>query len=210
MPFILPDLPYSHSALEPHLSAETLRIHHGKHHAGYVNTVNAIVAQSNLKSESLEEIIANAAGDALFNAAAQAWNHTFYWSSMTPGGGGKPSGALARHIDDDFGGFDVFTEQFTAAAMGQFGSGWAWLVHDKGRLKVRRTPNAETPLRDDETPLLTIDVWEHAYYVDYRNDRRTYVDTFLSALVNWEFASRNLESALAGKRPSIPPVWALA
>jgi len=210
MPFILPDLPYSLTALEPHLSAETLRLHHGKHHAGYVNTVNAIVAQSNLKVESLEEIIIDAAGDAFFNAAAQAWNHTFYWSSMTPGGGGKPTGTLAQHIDDDFGGFDAFAEQFTTAAMGQFGSGWAWLVYDKGHLKVRRTPNAGTPLADNETPLLTIDVWEHAYYVDYRTDRRFYVETFLSSLVNWEFASRNLESVLAGKRPFAPAVQAVS
>ncbi len=200
MPFLLPDLPYDYAALEPHISAETLRFHHDKHHAGYINSVNTILAQADLTADSLEEIIADGAGDPLFNAAAQAWNHTFYWSSMTPGGGGKPTGKLAQQIDADFGDFKTLADHLASAAMGQFGSGWAWLVVDKGHLKVRRTPNAGTPLRDNETPLLTVDVWEHAYYIDYRNDRRAYVDTFLAALVNWDFAARNFDSTLVGRK----------
>ena len=210
MPFMLPALPYAYSALQPHISEETLRLHHGKHHAGYVASVNTILAETDLKANSLEEIIADGAGDPLFNAAAQAWNHTFYWSSMAPGGGGAPGGKLARQIDEDFGDIKTFTAQFAAAAMGQFGSGWAWLVADRGHLKVRRTPNAGNPLRDSETPLITIDVWEHAYYVDYRNDRRAYVDTFLSSLANWDFAARNFEHAIAGRRVEMAAIKAVA
>jgi len=204
MPFALPDLPYDRTALAPHISAETLDIHHGRHHKAYVTTVNTLLDTAGLKINSLEEVIAGSSRDesnrALFNAAAQSWNHTFYWASMAPGAGGAPSGRLVKQIEADFGSFKAFTDQFAAAAMGQFGSGWAWLVDEHGTLKVKRTPNAETPLTQGDTPLLAIDVWEHAYYVDYRNDRRGYVDTFLASLANWDFASRNLEQASGGKR----------
>jgi Fe-Mn family superoxide dismutase len=200
----LPDLPYKYSALLPYISEDTLRLHHDKHHRAYVNAANTLLRGTGLQARTLEEIIAAASRDtknrALFNNAAQAWNHTFYWSSMRPEGGGEPTGIIAEHIAADFGSYDAFHRELAAAATGQFGSGWAWLVLDQGVLKVTQTANAETPITDQQIPILTIDVWEHAYYVDYRNRRPDYVATFLSRLVNWDFANRNLERALQTSR----------
>jgi len=197
--FILPDLPYRPDALEPVISAETLRFHHGKHHRTYVETLNALLAESGETPDSLEAVVRDAAGDParrkLFNNAAQAWNHTVYWHSMTPKGGGKPAAKLAAAIDKDFGSFDAFAKEFTEAATTQFGSGWAWLVVDGGKLKVMKTGNAETPLATGKTPLITIDVWEHAYYLDYQNKRPDYVKAWLEKVVNWEFAAENFTSA---------------
>lgn len=195
----LPDLPYAKNALAPHISERTLEFHHDKHHAAYVANTNKLVAGTEFEGKRLEEIIAAAAKAAdkkgLFNNAAQAWNHTFLWNSMTPNGGGKPSGAVAERIDQDFKSYDSFTEAFSAAAVGHFGSGWAWLVVDGGKLKIEATANADTPLAHGRTPLLTCDVWEHAYYLDYQNKRPDYVKVFLDKLVNWEFVNTNLKSA---------------
>jgi superoxide dismutase, Fe-Mn family len=191
MAFSLPALPYAQDALAPHISAETLEFHHGKHHNTYVTKLNDLIAGTELADKSLEEIIVAADG-ITFNQAAQVWNHTFYWSSMKPKGGGQPSGALASAIDRDFGSFDAFKEAFSNAAATQFGSGWAWLVEDGGKLAVSKTGNADTPLKHGQKPLLTIDVWEHAYYIDYRNARPKYIETFLNHLVNWDFAASNL------------------
>jgi Fe-Mn family superoxide dismutase len=203
MPIELPSLPYAVDALEPHISRKTLEIHHGRHHRAYVEKTQSLVAGTPLAAASLEEIIAKTAGKkakaALFNNAAQAWNHTFYWSSLSPQGGGAPSGELADLIDRDFASHAAFVDAFKAAAIGQFGSGWAWLVLDGGRLAIAATGNADTPLAHDQVPLLTVDVWEHAYYLDYQNRRADYVATFLDKLANWEFANRNLEQATARK-----------
>ncbi len=199
-PFELPALPYAQDALEPHISANTLSFHHGKHHNAYVVNLNNLVADSELASKSLEEIMTATAGDTsksgIFNNAAQIWNHTFYWHSMSPNGGGKPSGALATKIEEDFGGFDAFVAAFKTAGATQFGSGWAWLVLRDGKLAVEKTANAECPLTDGAVPLLTMDVWEHAYYLDFQNRRPDYIETFLSSLINWDFATANLEAAL--------------
>jgi superoxide dismutase, Fe-Mn family len=196
MAFELPSLPYADTALEPHYSAKTFSFHYGKHHKTYVDNLNKLVAGTDLENKSLEEIIKAAAEDssktAIFNNSAQVWNHTFFWKSMKPGGGGKPGGKLAGMIDSSFGGYDKFAEQFKAAAVGRFGSGWAWLVLDGGALKVMSTPNAETPLTKGVKPLLTVDVWEHAYYLDYQNRRPDFVQAFLDSLANWEFAESNL------------------
>ena len=201
--YVLPELPYDSGALEPHISRTTLEIHHGRHHRAYVEKAQSLVAGTPLAAASLEEIIAKTAGKkakaALFNNAAQAWNHTFYWNSLSPRGGGAPSGELADLIDRDFASHAAFVDAFKAAAIGQFGSGWAWLVLDGGRLAIAATSNADTPLARDQVPLLTVDVWEHAYYLDYQNRRADYVATFLDKLANWEFASRNLEQATARK-----------
>ena len=199
MTFTLPELPYAKDALAPHLSQETLEFHHGKHHAGYVTNLNKLVEGGELADKSLEETIAAVAGDAtkvgVFNNAAQVWNHSFYWQCIKPGGGGKPSGALAEKIDADFGSFDAFVEQFKAAGATQFGSGWAWLVLDGGTLKVTKTANADLPLAHGQTALLTMDVWEHAYYLDYQNRRPDYMATYLDKLVNWDFVAANLAAA---------------
>jgi Fe-Mn family superoxide dismutase len=195
----LPALPYSLDALEPHISARTLEFHHGKHHAAYVTNLNNLVAGSELADHSLEDTILAVAGDAskagVFNNAAQVWNHTFYWQGMKPGGGGAPSGELAAKIDADFGSFDAFKEQFKAAGATQFGSGWAWLVLDNGTLKITKTGNADLPLAHGQKALLTMDVWEHAYYLDYQNRRPDYMTTFLDKLVNWDFVAANLAAA---------------
>lgn len=193
MAFQLPELPYSKDALAPHISAETLEYHYGKHHAGYVNKLNAAVEGTPMAEKSLEEIIKSAQGG-LFNNAAQVWNHTFYWNSLSPNGGGEPTGDLADAITASFGSFADFKEKFSAAAAGQFGSGWAWLVKDaSGKLSITTTANAETPLTDASlTSLLTCDVWEHAYYVDYRNARPKYIEAFWN-LVNWDFAEANFK-----------------
>ncbi|MGB3624255.1 MAG: superoxide dismutase [Henriciella sp.] len=200
MAFELPPLPYSRDALAPHISEETLNYHYGKHHQAYVNNLNKMIDGTDLEGKPLEEIIETAEADSskagLFNNAAQVWNHTFYWHSMKPGGGGKPSGAIADKIDSDFGSYDKFAEEFKGAGGGQFGSGWAWLVLKNGKLEVRKTPNAETPLTEDgATPLLTMDVWEHAYYLDYQNSRPNYMQAWLESVVNWDFANQNLADA---------------
>ena len=199
MAFELPPLPYDRTALEPHYSGETLDYHHGKHHNTYVVNLNKLIDGTEYASMELEAIIKATAGDAskagLFNNSAQIWNHTFFWNSMKPGGGGAPSGALAKAIDKDFGGLDGFKEAFAQAGATQFGSGWAWLVKDGGSLKVTKTPNAETPLTTNATPLITADVWEHAYYIDYRNARPKFLEAFLNNLINWDFASANFDAA---------------
>jgi Fe-Mn family superoxide dismutase len=195
----LPPLPYAQDALAPVISAETLSFHYGKHHKAYVDNLNKLVAGTELADTPLEKVIAATAGKAdkagLFNNAAQIWNHTFFWNSLKPGGGGAPTGAVARGIDSAFGSFDNFKKEFANAAMTQFGSGWAWLVADKGQLKVVKTPNAETPLTSGLTPLLTIDVWEHAYYLDYQNRRADFVAAVIDKLLSWEFANANLARA---------------
>jgi Fe-Mn family superoxide dismutase len=192
MAFSLPALPYPKDALAPHISAETLEIHHGKHHNAYVVNLNKFVdADPSLQGKTLEEIVLSAKGG-VFNNAAQVWNHTFYWHSLSPNGGGEPTGKIAAAIDEAFGSFQTFKEKFSAAAVGQFGSGWAWLVADAaGKLSIVATGNAETPLTQGLKPILTCDVWEHAYYVDFRNRRPDYVAAWWS-LVNWEFANKNL------------------
>ncbi|MGB0935141.1 MAG: superoxide dismutase [Alphaproteobacteria bacterium] len=201
MSFKLPDLPYDMSALEPHISARTLEFHYGKHHQTYVNNLNNLTKDTPMADMSLEEIIQQTAGDSskagIFNNAAQAWNHTFYWNSLTPNGGGQPTGPLMDKINQAFGSFDAFKEQFSQAAVTQFGSGWAWLVSDNGALKIEKTPNAELPLTKGQTPLLTVDVWEHAYYLDYQNRRPDYVKDAIDSLLNWEFAAQNLQARAA-------------
>jgi Fe-Mn family superoxide dismutase len=197
MPISLPDLPYAKGDLAPHISENTLDFHYGKHHKAYVDKTNAAIAGTALDDASLEEIVREAAGkdQGLFNNAAQVWNHTFYWNSMAPNGGGAPTGDVAAAINDAFGGYDGFKEAFADAGATQFGSGWAWLVAKGGKLDVRKTLNAETPITEDGvTPLLTMDVWEHAYYLDYQNKRPDYIGAFLDSLVNWDFANENLRS----------------
>jgi Fe-Mn family superoxide dismutase len=195
MAFSLPPLPYEKNALAPHISAETLDFHYGKHHQAYVTNLNKLLEGKPEASKSLEEIILSSEGG-VFNNAAQIWNHTFYWKSMKPNGGGHPTGDLADAIKRDFGSLEKFAEDFTAAATTQFGSGWAWLSLSKDKkLVVTKTPNADLPMKHGEKALLTIDVWEHAYYIDYRNARPKYIETFLKSLVNWDFALENLKKA---------------
>jgi Fe-Mn family superoxide dismutase len=193
MAFSLPPLPYDKNALAPHISAETLDFHYGKHHQAYVTNLNKLLEGKPEASKSLEEVILSSDGG-VFNNAAQVWNHTFYWSSMKPNGGGQPTGDLAAAITRDFGSFEKFSEAFSTAGATQFGSGWAWLVLGKDKkLAVTKTANADLPLKHGQTPLLTMDVWEHAYYIDYRNARPKYIETFLKSLVNWDFALANLK-----------------
>ncbi|MBL4606584.1 MAG: superoxide dismutase [Fe] [Pseudomonadales bacterium] len=190
MSFELPPLPYEIDALEPHISKETLEFHYGKHHQTYVTNLNNLVAGTENEGKSLEDIIKNASGG-IFNNAAQIWNHTFYWNCLSPNDGGEPTGALAEAINKTFGSFAEFKEQFSKTAITTFGSGWGWLVKNSdGSLALTSTSNAGTPLTEGQTPLLTCDVWEHAYYIDFRNARPKYVATFWN-LVNWEFASQN-------------------
>ena len=193
----LPPLPWDESALAPHISQETISFHYGKHHKAYVDNANKMLEGTDLASAPLEQIVRSAAGKpdkkGLFNNAAQVWNHTFYWNSLSPKGGGQPSGRLLDRIKSDFGDFAAFQEALSKAAVTQFGSGWAWLVEEGGKLKVEQTPNAENPLSSTgKKPLLTIDVWEHAYYIDYRNKRPDYVTVVIDKLLNWEFAGKNL------------------
>jgi Fe-Mn family superoxide dismutase len=199
MTYELPPLPFDYTALEPHVSKSTLEFHHDKHHAAYVNNYNNMVKGTDMESKSIEEVIKATYNDAskagIFNNAAQAWNHTFYWNCIKPSGGGQPSGELADKIAADFGSFDKFKEEFKTAAATQFGSGWAWLVLDKSSLKVVKTSNAENPLAMGLTPLLTIDVWEHAYYLDYQNKRPDYIETFISSLINWDFVAEQMKNA---------------
>ncbi len=187
----LPPLPYADDALAPHISSHTMSFHYGKHHAAYVNNLNGLVEGTELATASLEEIIIGAQPGGLFNNAAQVWNHTFYWNSMSPEGGGDPSGELAAAIEASFGSIDDFKSQFKADAVGNFGSGWTWLVKDDSGLTIVKTDDADTPLAHGQTALLTIDVWEHAYYLDYQNARPAYVDAFIEHLINWEFAAAN-------------------
>ena len=191
MAFELPKLPYAKDALVPFMSPETFDYHHGKHHAAYVNRLNQLIDGTDHAGKSLEEII-HAASGPLFNQAAQVWNHTFFWNCMKPAGGGEPTGDIAAAIVRDFGTFQTFKERFAAAAVGQFGSGWAWLVHSGGKLDITTTANADLPMKHGQAALFTVDVWEHAYYVDYRNDRAKFVATVIDKLANWDFVSANL------------------
>ncbi len=185
----LPPLPYAMDALAPHISKETLEFHYGKHHQGYVNKLNAGIEGTEFENSTLDDIVRQATGSR-FNNAAQVWNHTFYWNSMSPNGGGKPAGKLAAAIDHSFGSFDKFRAEFSAKAAGLFGSGWTWLAKkEDGSLTLMNAQNAETPLRTGETAILTCDVWEHAYYIDYRNARPQYIEAFWE-LANWEFATK--------------------
>ena len=198
MAFELPPLPYPDTALDPFLSAEQMRFHHGKHHQAYVATLNKLVKDSPLGSKSLEEIVRLTANEKdeskvqIFNNAAQHWNHSFFWHCMKPNGGGAPTGELSQRIDRDFGSLDKFKEMFRSAAVSQFGSGWAWLVADKNELKIAKTGNAMNPLAAGQKALLTCDVWEHAYYLDYQNRRPDFVKVFLDRIANWDFAASNL------------------
>jgi Fe-Mn family superoxide dismutase len=191
MPFQLPELPYAMDALQPHISKETLEYHYGKHHLTYVNNLNNLLIDSPMAQQSLEHIIMNSEGG-LFNNAAQVWNHTFYWHCLSPQGGGEPTGRLLDAIIKSFGSFQAFKEQFSKTALTTFGSGWAWLVmNEKGELAITNTSNADTPMRHHQKALLTCDVWEHAYYIDYRNARATYIDHFWN-LVNWTFVEQQM------------------
>jgi superoxide dismutase, Fe-Mn family len=198
-PFVLPPLPYADTALAPVISSNTLGFHYGKHHKTYVDNLNNLVKGTAHEGAALEQVIRDSAGKAdqaaIFNNSAQIWNHTFYWHSLKPNCGGKPSGKLAAMIDSDLGGYDNFRKEFAATTVSQFGSGWGWLVVDGGKLKVVKTGNAEVPFTKGQAPLLTIDVWEHAYYLDYQNKRADYVNALIDKLLNWDFAADNLAKA---------------
>ncbi len=187
----LPPLPYAQDALAPYISAETLEYHYGKHHQAYVTNLNKLIEGTDLENKSLEEIIVNSEAG-VFNNSAQVWNHTFYWSSLKPGGGGEPTGAAADAIGSAFGSYDTFRAKFTEAATTQFGSGWAWLVDAGSGLEIMKTANADLPLKHNAKAIVTIDVWEHAYYIDYRNVRPKYIETYLDSLINWDFVNANL------------------
>ncbi len=197
MAYQQPALPYAENALEPHISAKTISFHYGKHHVAYITNYNNLVAGTPFDAMSLEEVIAETANDAqkvgVFNNGAQAWNHSFYWNCLSPNGGGEPTGELAAKIAADFGSFDKFKDELKAAAATQFGSGWAWLVLDGDTLKVTKTGNAQTPMTSGQKPILTIDVWEHAYYLDFQNRRPDYVASVIDNLLNWEFAAANFK-----------------
>jgi len=196
MTISLPDLPYSRDDLAPYISENTLNFHYGKHHTAYVDNLNKLIEGTDLAGKSLEDIIDKVANDAnnvaIFNNAAQVWNHTFYWKSMVPGGGGTPSGNIADKLQTDFGGYEKFAEQLKKAALAQFGSGWAWLVLNAGKLEVVKTSNADTPIAHGLKPLMTVDVWEHAYYLDYQNRRGDYLNAFFNNLINWDFVNIQL------------------
>jgi len=196
MAIALPDLPYPQNALEPYISERTLEFHYGKHHQAYVNNANNLIAGTDFETMDLDSIVKQTASDVskigVFNNTAQVWNHSFYWNCMSPSGGGKPSGDIAQKIIDDFGGYDKFVDEFNTAAATQFGSGWAWLVLDPQNLKIIKTANADTPIAHGLKPLLTVDVWEHAYYLDYQNRRPDYLTTFIDKLVNWDFVNSQL------------------
>jgi Fe-Mn family superoxide dismutase len=194
MAFELPPLPYANDALAPHMSEQTLNFHHGKHHATYVSNLNGLLGPEH-EGRSLEEIILAAGPGGLFNNAAQVWNHTFFWSCMTPGDPGEPDGDLKTAIEQSFGSVDQFKQQFTDKAKTLFGSGWTWLVQGDSGLEIVQTKDADNPLKHGQTALLTLDVWEHAYYLDYQNARPAYIETWLNNLINWEFAAANLAKA---------------
>ncbi|WP_420559994.1 superoxide dismutase [Tepidicaulis sp.] len=203
MTFTLPDLPYAKDALEPAMSAKTLEFHHGKHHAGYVKKLNAAIDGTDYAGKDLVDILlaADKKGDTgVFNNAAQSWNHEFFWNCMGPKGGGAPTGKIGAAIEKVFSSADKFREEFVKAGAGRFGSGWVWLVADGDTLKIVSTPNAETPHLKGQTPLLVCDVWEHAYYLDYQNQRDAFLETFLDKLVNWSFVEAQLEATEAGKK----------
>ena len=187
----LPPLPYADDALDPHISARTISFHYGKHHATYVTNLNGLIDGTEHADKSLEQIVLDAGPGGLFNNAAQVWNHTFYWNSMTPSGGGDPSGDLAKAIDASFGSASDFKQQLVDKAKSNFGSGWTWLIKDGDGLAIVNTDDADTPLKHGQTALLTVDVWEHAYYLDYQNARPAYLETFVEKLLNWEFAAAN-------------------
>lgn len=193
----LPDLPFGKDALEPHMSANTLDFHHGKHHNAYVVKGNELLADAGLSADSLEDLVIEAkkAGGPLFNNVGQHYNHSFFWNCLSPNGGGAPSGDIAAKIDAAFGSYEDFKKEFVAAGVGQFGSGWVWLAADGGDLKIVKTANADTPLTDGMTPILVADVWEHAYYLDFQNRRPDFLSCFLDNLVNWDFANENLAKA---------------
>jgi Fe-Mn family superoxide dismutase len=203
-PFQLPALPWSESALDPVISARTMGLHYGKHHKTYVDKLNELVAGTRYADMPLEQVVQQSANDAenkkIFNNAGQHWNHSFFWNCLKPGGGGQPAGELARRIDADLGGIDAFRTQFEKAAVETFGSGWAWLALKDGKLQVLSTSNAGTPVAMGATPLLTIDVWEHAYYVDYENRRAEFVKAVIAKLINWDFAQQQLEKGASGQR----------
>ena len=190
----LPPLPYPMDALAPHTSKETLEYHYGKHHAAYVTNLNNLIKGTEFENLGLEEIIKKSSGG-IFNNSAQVWNHTFYWNCLKKNGGGKPTGSLGQKIETDLGGYDNFKKELTTACVSQFGSGWGWLVSTGGKLKIVKTANAEVPLVSGQTPLLTVDVWEHAYYLDYQNRRADYVEAVIDKLLNWGFAEQNLANA---------------
>ncbi|WP_018140890.1 superoxide dismutase [Thioalkalivibrio sp. ALJ7] len=193
MAYELPELPYAKNALEPHISAETLEYHHDKHHATYVTKLNGLLPGSEFENASLEDIVKKAPAGGIFNNGAQVWNHTFYFNCMAPNAGGEPSGKLADAINSAFGSFDAFKEKFNESAVGNFGSGWTWLVQNSdGSVEIVNTSNAANPMRDGKTPLLTCDVWEHAYYIDYRNARPKYLENFW-AVVNWDFVAQQMK-----------------
>lgn len=196
MTFTLPELPFAKNALEPHMSANTFDFHHGKHHKAYVDNLNKEITGTEFEGKSLEEIILASAKDAskakVFNNAAQVWNHTFFWNCLSPQGGGAPKGKIADAITKSFGSYEKFAEEFKAAAIAQFGSGWAWLVAEGDSVKITKTPNADLPLAHGQKALLTIDVWEHAYYLDFQNRRPDFTTSFLQNLVNWDFVNENL------------------
>ncbi len=201
MPFELPDLPYAYDALEPYISSQTMHLHHDKHHQAYVTNLNNLIEGTDLEGKSLEDIIATCwqdpAKEGIFNNAGQHWNHTLFWRVMKKGGGGAPGGELQRRIEDAFGSFESFREKFKEAAVTVFGSGWSWLAVDGDELKVLKTPNGVNPIVHGMVPILGIDVWEHAYYLDYQNRRPEYVAAFLNHLVNWEVVEEELHKALA-------------
>lgn len=201
MAFTLPPLPYADTALEPHMSAQTLSFHYGKHHQAYVTNLNSLIEGTDLADKSLEDIIKATSGKmdkvGIFNNAAQVWNHTFFWNCLSATGGGEPTGLIAEKITEAFGDVQKFKDAFKQAALTQFGSGWAWLVlGPDGKLKIGKSPNADLPLAHGHTAILTCDVWEHAYYLDFQNRRPDFVQTFLDHLINWDFANKNLQEAL--------------
>jgi len=197
MPILFPDLPYPKDALEPFISAKTLEFHHGKHHRAYVDNANKMIAETPLENEDVTTIIKRTFGDqskaGIFNNVAQAWNHSFFWQCMKKGGGKQPSGEIAKRIQSDLGGYDKFAEDFKNAGVTQFGSGWAWLILDGGRLKIVKTSNAENPVAEGKKPLLVVDVWEHAYYLDYQNRRPDFLTAFIENLINWDFVNSQLK-----------------
>ena len=197
-PFKLPELPFAKDAFAPHFSAETFEYHHGKHHNAYVTNLNKLLDENKEMTDmDLEQLIIKSrdSNAAIFNNAAQIWNHSFFWYSIKPGAGGKPSGDMLAQIEKDFGTYEIFATEFKQAAMTQFGSGWAWLVYQDGKLKIVKTANSETPITQGMQPLIACDVWEHAYYIDYRNARPNYVSTFLDNMINWDFAEMHLNRA---------------
>ena len=191
MAFELPPLPYAQDALAPHISSETLEYHYGKHHQTYVTNLNKLVDGTEFENAALEDVIVKSEGG-LFNNSAQVWNHTFYWSSLSPDGGGAPTGEVADAVNSAFGSYETFVEKFKEAATTQFGSGWAWLVDSGSGLEIMKTSNADLPMKHNAKALLTIDVWEHAYYIDFRNARPNYIGTFVDSLINWDFVAQNM------------------